>query len=192
MTRGQLLQSGLFIRLGIDKDRPAIGCPSIDCTAESLKCDNGLQADLNTCPICKCSDLIPLENTTCVSLCPERMNSRTALNPRDKSQRIQKGIPRAVSADTSQRQGKPRSSSSTSSAPGRDRTKRQSEPASGPIPAPPAWRPGFQRSSPPGGKYRGPARHRAAPRKPHPNPHWLTPAPPSVPLSAPSWPGYGC
>ncbi len=46
------------------KDRPAIGCPSIDCTAESLKCDNGLQADLNTCPICKCSELIPLENTT--------------------------------------------------------------------------------------------------------------------------------
>jgi hypothetical protein len=38
------------------------GCPSIgDC---SITCDNGLQADEHACPICKCSDLVSLDNTT--------------------------------------------------------------------------------------------------------------------------------
>ncbi len=46
------------------EDRPAVGCPTIPCTAEELGCEHGLRADLNTCPICECSDLVPLENTS--------------------------------------------------------------------------------------------------------------------------------
>ncbi|MFO0590820.1 MAG: PHP domain-containing protein [Polyangiaceae bacterium] len=45
-------------------DKPDLGCPTIDCTAKSLGCEHGLQADNNTCPVCKCSDVVPLEYTT--------------------------------------------------------------------------------------------------------------------------------
>lgn len=45
-------------------DRKPPGCPSIsDCELGPEDCEYGLQADENTCPICACSDVLPLEYT---------------------------------------------------------------------------------------------------------------------------------
>ncbi|MBK8253981.1 MAG: PHP domain-containing protein [Polyangiaceae bacterium] len=44
------------------QDKKPPGCPSIsDCELGPEDCEFGLQADENTCPICACSDALPLE-----------------------------------------------------------------------------------------------------------------------------------
>ncbi|MEZ4296340.1 MAG: PHP domain-containing protein [Polyangiaceae bacterium] len=43
-------------------DKKPPGCPSIaDCKLTEDDCPNGLQADENTCPICACSEVLPLD-----------------------------------------------------------------------------------------------------------------------------------